>query len=183
MSLCWVAVRAAPSIRTKLSLGCSLAVMVAVGTALAGCPSRETLVAAPIAEITVPSASAASAASGAPRVVDGGAPRASAEGIVGRWTGVGTQGDGQTWEMHVEITSTQPGRCGTVEYPSIPCSADWICLSGSSGRTVRAREDLTDGVGRCIDHGTMTMTLAPDGTLDWRWTGSGERASAKLTRP
>lgn len=169
--------RATASIRTSLSLALSGAGALGLVVAVAGCPSRDAVVAAPIAEVTLPSASAASSA--APRIAEaGGAVRG--EGMIGRWTGVGTQGDGQTWEMHVEITSTQPGPCGTVEYPSIPCSADWICLSGSSGRTVRAREDLTDGVGRCIDHGTMTMTLTPEGTLDWRWTGSGERASAKL---
>lgn len=154
------------------------ALALAAAVAVTGCPSREAVVGAPISEVVLPAADASAPAP----VVAGRAAAADDKGLVGRWVGVGTQGDGQSWEMIVDIQSTAVGRCATVEYPSIPCSAEWICLAGTTATHLRAREDLTDGVGRCIDHGMMTMSVASDGTLDWRWNGSGDKATARLTR-
>ncbi len=107
-------------------------------------------------------------------------------GFVGHWEGVGVQKNGSTWKMIVDIESLGPGRCGRVRYPTVPCAAEWICEERSKDGTLRAREHLTEGVRNCIDNGEMTMTLAPDGGMDWRWVDpdadSGETAQAHLVR-
>jgi hypothetical protein len=127
-------------------------------------------------------------AGGAPLVIEpmpkGPAPNMSeARNVVGKWRGVGTQDDGQSWVMEVEITSVSPGRCGTVVYPSIPCRAEWVCTRAASNGVVEAEEHLIDDdQHRCIDAGSMTMHVAADGTLDWKWTGPNETATARLKR-
>ena len=102
--------------------------------------------------------------------------------FVGAWTGTGVQNDGQRWPMLVTIESSNPGRCGHIEYPSIPCAADWFCIERSSDGELRAREEVTKGRERCIDGGTMQMRVLPDGSLNWAWQGSGVVAEATLTR-
>jgi hypothetical protein len=154
-----------------------VATAVALAATLAACPSRDPVVAAPIAEITLPDAGTALFV---PRVTDAQAPE-EATGVIGRWTGQGVQNDGQTWDIVVDITTTRPGPCGSVDYPGIPCSGEWICVSGDS-RSLRAREKITEGTDKCIDNGTMTMSVRPDGSLDWQWRGSGSTAKAVLTR-
>jgi hypothetical protein len=85
--------------------------------------------------------------------------------------------------MLVDLTSTRAGRCATVEYPSIPCSAEWICTRFEGG-VLEARERLTgDSAGRCVDAGAMRMRIVEDGSLDWRWQRAPQSASATLRRP
>jgi hypothetical protein len=111
-------------------------------------------------------------------------PPASADGtIVGRWHGVGTQDDGQSWPIVVDLFAIRTGVCAHVEYPSIPCRADWICTGARNGE-VDAREHLLeDSATRCVDNGTMTMRYdtAKD-ELVWEWEGSGQSASGRLHR-
>jgi hypothetical protein len=102
--------------------------------------------------------------------------------LTGRWEGVGTQDDQTSWPMIVEISTTRAGVCAAVEYPSIPCRAEWVCMRDREG-TLEARERLLDDSAlRCVDDGTMTMRLTADGTLDWQWRGAGQSATAKLRR-
>jgi hypothetical protein len=130
----------------------------------------------------------ADAGMSAPLVIEplpkGPSPNMSdARSIVGKWRGVGTQDDGQSWAMEVDITSIGPGRCATVIYPSIPCRAEWICTRTAANGVVEAEEHLIDdSTHRCVDDGAMTMHVAADGTLDWKWTGPNETATARLKR-
>jgi hypothetical protein len=105
-----------------------------------------------------------------------------AEGLLGHWEGVGRQDSGSTWAMEVDLHTVRPGVCGKVRYPTIPCAAEWICAGQSDGRTLHARERLTEHPERCIDAGEMTMELTPDGALEWTWSGGGESAHARLAR-
>ncbi len=102
--------------------------------------------------------------------------------LLGRWVGVGQQDDGQSWDLSVEITSTANGVCAHADYPTVPCRAEWIC-EGERDGYVRAHERLLDDSAlRCIDNGTMMLRLGADGQLDWKWTGQGQSAQAKLRR-
>ena len=98
--------------------------------------------------------------------------------LVGRWSGTGTQDDGQSWPIVVDVLSSAAGRCATARYPSIPCTADWFC-TGTEGDVVLAKEKLRTGAGKCIDNGEMRMQLV-DGTLEWSWRGDGQTANAVL---
>jgi hypothetical protein len=102
--------------------------------------------------------------------------------LLGRWVGVGQQDDGQTWDLLVEITSTADGICAHADYPTVPCRGEWIC-EGERDGVLRAHEQLLDdSATRCIDNGKMTMRLGVDGQIDWKWTGQGQSAQAKLRR-
>lgn len=102
-------------------------------------------------------------------------------GILGTWEGVGTQDDGLSWPMKLDLVATE-GICATAEYPTLDCRAEWEC-TGRSGDVVRGVEHLVDdSPKRCIDKGAMTFQLKPDGTLDWHWKGQGQTASATLRR-
>jgi len=103
-------------------------------------------------------------------------------GIVGQWEGVGTQDDGLSWPMIVKVTTTEPGACASVDYPSLRCRASWECTSATDG-SLRAEEHLLeDGATRCVDNGAMTMRLRADGLLEWSWSAQGQTASATLRR-
>ena len=146
---------------------------------LAGCaggPRREPVAVIEIAPAKPEPAAAASAEKPPP------APPPASPPLVGHWIGVGVQASGATWAMDVELTSLGPGLCGHARYPSIPCTADWICGARSDGRSLQATERVTDGQNRCIDGGTMNLKLTPQGELSWRWAGSGETARAELAR-
>ena len=84
--------------------------------------------------------------------------------------------------MVVEVTALGPGVCGRARYPSIPCASEWICAGRSDGRSLEAREMVTEGLDGCIDRGEMSMKVTPEGKLAWRWAGSGETAHAVLSR-
>ncbi len=100
--------------------------------------------------------------------------------LVGRWTGTGTQDDGQSWPIVVDVLSSAAGRCATARYPSIPCTADWFC-TGTDGDVVVAKEKVRTGAGKCIDNGEMRMQLV-DGSLEWSWRGEGQTANAVLRK-
>jgi hypothetical protein len=103
--------------------------------------------------------------------------------IVGRWQGVGTQDDGQSWPIVVDLFAIRTGVCAHVEYPSIPCRADWVCTGARNGEVDAREKLLDDSVTRCVDNGTMTMRhdTAKD-ELVWEWEGSGQSASGRLHR-
>jgi hypothetical protein len=102
--------------------------------------------------------------------------------IVGQWEGIGRQDARTTWPMIVDITTTELGLCATVDYPSIPCHGEWVCTGDTSGALEAVERLDEDSAERCVDGGAMAMRLASDGTLDWRWRGGGQTASAKLRR-
>lgn len=152
---------------------------------VSGC-GKERPVEAPVIDVAV----ATLDGSVRPLVVDQGSgfatPSAAGTGdsqrLIGRWAGVGRQDDGQSWDLQVEITSITNGLCGHADYPTVPCRADWIC-EGERDGAVRVHEHLLDDSAlRCIDNGSMTMRIGPDGQIDWRWTGQGQSAQAKLHR-
>jgi len=99
----------------------------------------------------------------------------------GTWEGEGVQSDGQRWRMVVQLRGSD-GVCGTVEYPTIPCAAEWHCTGRDASGNVEAVERLTSGQSLCVDGGSMTMRVTDSGQLDWSWQGSGIMASAVLDR-
>lgn len=109
-------------------------------------------------------------------------PRAGATAL-GTWGGKGTEANGSTWPMNATFTTLEDGLCGTVSYPSLGCTGDWYCRGSSDGKTVRAREIITTGIGKCDTTGSIEMTVADDGkTADWKWTSLRPGSTAKLTR-
>lgn len=114
------------------------------------------------------------------------APAASADSeLAGRWSGVATQSDGQTFEAI--MTFDRQGR-GESIYPSLDCAGK---LSGSGMKGVyRFRETIGgggragDASGNCID-GTITLSVSGD-LMSWKWSGSWKgteiTASATLRR-
>ncbi len=102
--------------------------------------------------------------------------------LVGKWSGTGAQSNGDTWPLTVSFIAARLGVCAKVDYPSVPCKADWLCTSVASPRSVEALEKLTEHEENCIPNGTMTMSLTDDDKLDWRWEGGGYTATGLLTR-
>lgn len=136
--------------------------------------------------VRVPMQAGVEGADGTGRPSDGalasqpGGPHAVS--ILGRWEGTGTQDDGTSWLMVVDITNLKAGTCATALYPTVPCAGTWSCLAESDGRTMMAVEHITEGRRECIDGGTMRLVLAADGALDWSWAGAGDAARALLHR-
>jgi hypothetical protein len=102
--------------------------------------------------------------------------------LQGQWEGTGIQNDGQSWPIVVIANGNRRGECATAEYPSIPCAAVWYCTGEDTDGTVLGREQLTDGLDRCIDSGTLTMRLSAPGELRMSWEGGGITAEATLRR-
>lgn len=100
--------------------------------------------------------------------------------FAGRWTGTGTQNDGQRWLLVVNFKPTATGLCATAEYPGIGCAAEWVCR-GIEDDQVVASERLTQGKDKCIDGGEMRMDFQGD-SLEWSWRKDGETAEAILRR-
>ncbi len=103
-------------------------------------------------------------------------------GFRGRWEGTGLQNDGQSWPIVVNANGNHRGECATAEYPTIRCTAVWFCTAEDADGTVRGREQLTDGLDRCIDSGTLSMRLTESGELQMSWQGDGITAEATLRR-
>lgn len=98
------------------------------------------------------------------------------------WEGVGHQNDGQTWPLVVTVRAAEPGRCASVDYPSIPCKAIWICTEIAEDGSLLGREELTEGIDRCIDNGTLSMRFTPEGRMDWTWQRGDVTARSTLDR-
>jgi hypothetical protein len=161
----------------SLALGVALALF-----ALIAC-ANDKRVEAPVVDLAIPPLDASTAYQIAPATEPRRETPSSGGSMTGRWEGIGTQGDGLTWPMVVTMTTTGVGLCATVDYPSIPCQAEWHCTRESQGGKVEALERLTgDSARRCIDNGTMWMRLGGDDTLIWNWSGQGETATATLRR-
>lgn len=66
------------------------------------------------------------------------------------------------------VPARRPARRG---YPEHNCSGIETCL-GTSGGTLRFREQITVGAERCVDTGTLTLTPETGGDrLMFRYTG------------
>jgi hypothetical protein len=148
--------------------------------------TRDRAVEAPVMDLVVGTsdASAPIAAKTSDTPLEESAPSSSANAsqMIGRWEGVGVQDDGQSWEIVVNLTSLR-GPCATVDYPTVPCQAKWICTSESKDGVITAVEKLQgNSTQNCIDNGTMTWRLGSRDVLDWTWTGQGQTARAQLHR-
>ena len=91
------------------------------------------------------------------------------------------QSDGQRWRMVVTLRGTS-GLCGTVDYPTIPCAAEWHCTGTDAAGNLEAVERLTTGRDLCVDGGSMWMRVTEAGQLEWSWEGGDIKASAVLDR-
>jgi len=78
----------------------------------------------------------------------------------GSWTGKGYQpnlGKDPYWDMDLVISLESGEGILKIEYPSIPCSANWEIISKELKRAVFV-ERLTKGKDRCIDGSKLTVT-------------------------
>src|SRR5207247_7947464 len=84
------------------------------------CVGSDHHVEAPVVDLAIPPLDASTAY----QVVPAADPRRAEpppSGITGRWEGIGTQNDGLSWPMVVDLSGTSAGVCALVDYPSIPC--------------------------------------------------------------
>jgi len=157
-----------------------LVLVVVIGFALACVQERP--VAAPVIDVPPGSDGGASPVAVTPEpVTTDEAPPSGDDPFIGRWQGIGTQDDGSSWPIVVDLFTLRPGVCAHVVYPTVPCTADWVCTGAKRGQ-IEAREHLQgDSVNRCVDGGTMTIRILRD-ELDWEWRGSGQTAGGRLHR-
>jgi hypothetical protein len=85
------------------------------------------------------------------------------EGLLGRWEGLGSQSDGPSWTVAIELTSLGEGRCAEVSYPSSGCTGWWECSRPSDGRRIDAVEHITEGRGICVDGAKVQAALRRQG--------------------
>jgi hypothetical protein len=91
--------------------------------------------------------------------------------LLGRWEGEGTQNDGQTWQIVLEVAGAGATPCARVSYPEnedweISCAGTWDCDESSSPDTLRGLERIYEGSERCIDGCRFAADLAA-GTVDF----------------
>jgi hypothetical protein len=109
-------------------------------------------------------------------------PPAARGSLVGKWTGVGHQSNGPTWEMELDIARLDEGPCAVVRYPE--CAGYWSCMGTSDGNRIEAVERITDGRGRCTDRVEVEASLAQDGNaVVFRARAGDVTADARLTPP
>ena len=106
----------------------------------------------------------------------------AADPLVGVWEGRGTQnppGRDPSWSIVMTINAKD----GAIQYPSLSCGGTLTQLA-RDGNSAQFRETITYGRDRCIDGGTITVSVA-NGSLSWTWRGvSGGTqydASAEVT--
>jgi hypothetical protein len=83
--------------------------------------------------------------------------------LLGRWEGIGSQSDGPSWTVAIEITSLGEGRCAEIAYPSSRCIGWWECEHASDGRRIDAVEHITEGDGTCVDGAHVQAALQRSG--------------------
>jgi len=107
---------------------------------------------------------------------------ARARSLLGVWEGTGTQSNGDSWPMVVQITSLAIGECATVRYPSLSCSGEWLCTETSDGAALRGQEHILEGRSICLD-GNVVMSLTVNDDLSWHWEGDdhGRAMTAEAT--
>ena len=85
------------------------------------------------------------------------------QSLLGRWEGLGSQSDGPSWTVAIEITSLGEGRCAEISYLSSGCVGWWECSRASDGRRIDAVEHITDGRGTCVDGAYVQAALQRSG--------------------
>jgi len=141
---------------------------------LIGCSSQAVKM-APMSNDPAPSGTSKTAVAS-----DASSPSTEGGPLLGRWLGTGIQSDGQMWDIQVDIVG-EHGVCAKAKYPSVPCTADWLCTEARGG-ILTAVEHLTSGQNRCIDGGSLTFTLKGDFEAEWAWSKDGTWAHASLRK-
>lgn len=77
------------------------------------------------------------------------------------------------------VTLQLDGSTGTVDYGSAGCSGT-LTFIRKDGNTYWYRESISYGRDKCIDGGTMQLTLLGDAII-WYWSGNGSAASGTLS--
>jgi hypothetical protein len=99
-------------------------------------------------------------------------PTGAYAAIAGTWIGTGLQYDNQSWAVEMTIDRPDAGvgeAIGRIEYPALDCGG-FLIREPEANEQLVVREQLTHGIGRCIDNGTMRIPAKPiGGTLTWRW--------------
>jgi len=68
----------------------------------------------------------------------------------------------------------------TVAYPSDGCAGE-LRLDRVDPSSIQLTESITDGAEICIDGGAMTLTMNPDGTMDFSWSAPDGTTTAGAT--
>lgn len=78
---------------------------------------------------------------------------------INTWIGFGDQNNSGEWPIRVNITGGQTGEViGTIDYPSLHCGGTLSLAKVKTGEII-LYEKLTYGLFRCIDRGTVTLTM------------------------
>ena len=83
--------------------------------------------------------------------------------VLGRWSGVGYQSSGSSWEMVLDVAHTDEGPCAVVRYPDVGCAGYWTCTGSSDGTRLKAVERITTGKKHCIDRVDVSVKLVSRG--------------------
>lgn len=85
----------------------------------------------------------------------------------GSWTGKGYQpnlGKYPYWQMEMKISFESGEGTLKIEYPSIPCSANWELIS-SEPKSAVFIEKLVSGKDLCIDGSRITVSYVDDNQI------------------
>ncbi len=101
--------------------------------------------------------------------------------LLGRWVGTGTETDGTTWPMELDLRADG----ASVWYPSFPCAARWLLDRALGGATVTGVESLTAGIDLCADNLALQLRAGDKGGLivEWYDANAAAVARAELDRP
>jgi hypothetical protein len=101
--------------------------------------------------------------------------------VIGRWTGVGHQTDGSSWDVVLSVAHTNGGACAVISYPTVECGGYWEC-GESDGREIVAVEHITYGRERCADRVDVRVSLGHDGrSVAFQAQAGKQAAVANLT--
>lgn len=97
-------------------------------------------------------------------------------GLGGSWSGQVTQDDPQLiYPMEMELYGEQ----GSISYPTLGCGGN-LYFVRKDGESYWYREQITVGVGKCIDGGMlMIKPHAIGGSPDWEWNWYGGGATVR----
>lgn len=107
------------------------------------------------------------------------------DGLVGRWTGTVTNGDGARFTANVIIRGTTRGGIeGSVGYGSpLSCSGRWVPLGTNAPGWRRFTEVITrSGSSVCEGIGVSSVRLRADGRLQYQWVSGPYRTSGVMDR-
>jgi hypothetical protein len=102
---------------------------------------------------------------------------------IGIWSGSGNQQNGSEWSILLSIV---PGSIdsvvGTIAYPSLSCGGE-LTLQRIKNGSIELFENLTYGIGTCVNRGTDIFKLSSSRKLEFSWISpKGQREATGILR-